>query len=92
MTRADQRAEIGRIEATLRSALEELATRLAAGERNDDMNELTKHCREMSDLLLEATGRLDDVLPDVESIRAAANSLVARVIMLERDMARTRMH
>ena len=44
--------EIDGIEATLRSALEELAIRLEVGEKSDDIRELAKHCREMSDLLL----------------------------------------
>jgi hypothetical protein len=92
MTVNDELAcEIDRIEATLRSALEELASRLQAGDKSDDIRELAKHCREMSDLLLEAAEKLEET-PDAQSVRETAARLVAQVIMLERDMARGWLH
>ena len=83
--------EIGRIEDTLRGGLEELAARLNSGKRGRETDELVQHCREMAEVLTEAVGRLGES-SEADVLRAAAAHMAARIVALERELARSGLH
>ncbi len=75
----------------MRVALAELYARASAGERNRDIAELAQHVRELLGLLDGGLAELT-AEPGVETLRAFAKDMAARLAAIERELSGTPLH
>ena len=65
--------------------------RVSNGKRDDESRELVRHCKELAELLREACAKLGSGT-DEDATRAAAEYLVAHLVILEREVEQAPLH
>jgi hypothetical protein len=84
-------ADIARTEQTFREALDELAARVAAGQRGRGTDLLLQHCREMANIFTNLVAQLGEGREE-QATRVAAAHLAARLVDLERAVTHRGLH
>jgi hypothetical protein len=64
---------------------------VSTGKRDDESRELVRHCKELTELLREACGKLGHG-SDEDATRAAAEYLAAHLVILEREVEQAPLH
>jgi hypothetical protein len=87
----DLASEIARTERAMQDALNALRDRVAQGKRDREARALIARCRALGETLLAACERLG-ATDDERATRAAAEYLLAHLVILEREVDQVPLH